>query len=119
LNPDAPEPQLQGLEPVFRCNILHADHTPLKHHFHEFQVNTRPDPKDLIDGVEDLPDLLDIEESDEEEDNDQDWYSDIEEEGDEDAQVETRTRTAEGATPGEERSAKHHYSQFRSKRWRT
>jgi hypothetical protein len=92
MDPDAPEPQLQGQEPVFRCNILHADHTPLQHYFYEFQVHSGPDPQDLLDGVEGLPDLSDIEES--EEDNDQDWY---EEEGNEDAQVETRTRTAEGA----------------------
>ena len=62
-----PEPQLRGLEPVFQCNVPQADHTPsLERHFHEFQVNIGPDPEDLFDEVEGLPDLLDIEKSDDE-----------------------------------------------------
>jgi hypothetical protein len=58
------EQQLLGLKPVFRCNVLQADHVPLEHHFHEFQINTGPHPEDLLDDIEGLPDLLDIEESD-------------------------------------------------------
>ena len=60
------------------------DHTLPEHQFHEFEVNTGPDPEDLLDDIEGLLDLLDIEELDDkldEEDNDEGWYNDLEEAG--------------------------------------
>ena len=48
---DMQEPQLQGLEPVFQCNILQADHIPSEHHFHEFQVNIGPDLEEEVPGT--------------------------------------------------------------------
>jgi len=99
------EQQLLGLEPVFQCNVLQEDHGPPEHHFHEFQVNTGPDPEDLFDDIEDLPDLLDIEESDDKFDCDEeeeDWDSDMEE------NLGNTSGTAAGAAPstGEERPGK-------------
>lgn len=74
--PDIPEAQVQGLEPIFQCNDYPSSHAP-EHHFSEFQVNTGPDPEDLLEDIESHSNLSDIEESDNEEDN-QGWYSDVE-----------------------------------------
>ena len=91
------------------------DHTPPEHHSHKFQVNTGPDPEDLLEDIEGLPDLLDIEESDDEldkEDNNQGWYSDIEGESSDNPQTEASkmaedayNATAEEEWPGKEHEA--------------
>ncbi|KAF8800301.1 hypothetical protein BYT27DRAFT_7262950, partial [Phlegmacium glaucopus] len=122
MDSDMPEPQLRGLEPVFQCDVLHTDHIPPERYFHEFQVNIGPDLEDLFDDTEGLPDLFDIEESDDESDSNEEdwekeWYSDTEEgsfraQG---AQPETRNTSgratstasapAEEERPGKEREA--------------
>ena len=105
LNSDTRGPQLCGVEPVFQCNVLHIEHAP-EHHFYEFQINTLPDPEDLLDNTEVLPDQLD---SDDESGNeDEDWYSDAEEEshgGDAQPEAETSNVSTGEKRPGKEREA--------------
>jgi len=90
---------------------VHADHAP-EHHFYEFQVNTGPDPEDLVDASDDsegLPDLLDIEESDNESDGEGDeeeeGFSDIEEEESPEKAPSAAGNTSRTA-PAEERPGK-------------
>jgi len=122
MDSDVPTPELQGLQPIFQCDVL-QDHIPPEHYFHEFQVNIGPDLEDLFDNIEGLPDLLDIEESDikpdsdEEEDWEKEWYPDTEEGSfnAQDAQPETRNTSGaetsaasahvEEERPGKEREA--------------
>ena len=84
MDSNASKPQLQGLEPIFQCKILDTEHhgvTP-EHHFHEFHVNTGPDPEDLLDDVEGLPGSLDVEDLDNEdgEVDEQGRYSELDSE---------------------------------------
>jgi len=103
LNSDTSIPQLCGVEPVFQCNVLHIEHAP-EHHFHEFQINTLPDPEDLLDNTEVSPDQLDSDdESGNKDKGNQNWYSDAEEEsGDAQPEVETSNVSTGEKHPGKE-----------------
>jgi hypothetical protein len=104
LNSDTPIPQLCGVEPVFQCNVLHIEHAP-EHHFHEFPINTLPDPEDLLDNTEVSPDRLDSDdESGNEDEGNQDWYSNAES-GDAQPEVETSNASTGEKCPGKEREA--------------